>query len=53
VEIADVAAACLAVIGLLLVVSGISRRPDLSERLAPYQPRSLAEEAQEWLKNQR
>jgi hypothetical protein len=25
------------------------RRPDLAERLRPFQPASLAEEAQEWL----
>jgi len=26
-----------------------ARRPDLTERLAPFQPRSVADEAQEWL----
>jgi hypothetical protein len=44
----------LAVAGLLLIFSALSRRgrrPDLTERLRPYQP-SVADEAQRWLEHQ-
>jgi hypothetical protein len=47
----DFAAAFMAVIGLLVVVSGLNRRPTPHERLAPYQP-SVADEAELWLKSQ-
>ena len=53
VEVFNVIAAFMAVIGLLLVVSALTRHPSLGERLAPYQPPSVADEAQEWLRGQR
>jgi hypothetical protein len=28
------------------------RRPDLAERLLPYRPRSLGDDAQDWLDNE-
>ena len=49
-ELLDVLAAFMAVIALLLMVKGLSRRPSLSEPLKPYQP-SVADQAESWLKS--
>lgn len=50
-EVLDVLTAFLAVISLLLIFSGLSRRSGLGDRLAPTSP-SVADEAEEWLKSQ-
>jgi hypothetical protein len=43
--------------GVAMIISAVreqrqSRRPDLAERLLPYQPSALAEEAHRWLRQQ-
>lgn len=41
--------------GVTLIIDAWMRRegrPDLTERLRPFQPQSLADEAQEWLQRQ-
>jgi hypothetical protein len=45
---------CTWVGSTLLVGAWMSRghRPSLAERLAPFRPRPVAEEAQEWLRRQ-
>jgi hypothetical protein len=51
----DLLAGMLAVIGLLLIFSAVSRRgrrPDLAERLRPFKP-SVGDEAQAWLDRRR
>lgn len=46
-----VAAGLLVWAGAALIIDAVTarRRPDLAERLRPYQPRSVSDEAQRWL----
>ena len=46
-----VAAGLLVWVGAALIIDAFARRrrPDLAERLRPYQPRSVSDEAQRWL----
>jgi hypothetical protein len=50
-----VIAVAFALTGLFLIITAWMRRPhrpDLAERLRPFAPPSLAEEAREWLRRQ-
>jgi hypothetical protein len=49
VELLDTFGAFVAVVGIVLTVSALSRRPDLPERLRPFQP-SVGDEAEAWLR---
>jgi hypothetical protein len=51
----DLLAGMLAVVGLLLIFSGVNRRgrrPDFAERLRPFKP-SVGDEAEAWLYRRR
>jgi hypothetical protein len=52
VEVLDMLVAFLAVIGILVIVSGLNRRRrDLADGIAPFQP-SVSDEAEAWLRRQ-
>lgn len=42
----------LAVPGVLFLFARLSRRPDLDDPLAPFQPHKVGDEAEQWLKSQ-
>ena len=44
-------AAVIFVLGVYLLLTARPRRPELAERLAPYQP-TIADEAETWLRRQ-
>jgi hypothetical protein len=55
VEVVALVAAALLGIGTTLILDGWCRRPtrpDLAERLRLFQPRSLADQARDWLDKQ-